>query len=958
MRKLIYLLVTLSACGITHAQQAKYWQQQADYKIAANLNDKENTLDGFETISYTNHSFDSLSFLWIHVWPNAFKNDKTAYSEQKLAQGDSKFYFSNIDDRGYINNLDFKVNGSSLVMEDHPQYIDIVKILLPKPLAPGDSVSIQTPFHIKIPRRFSRMGRDGQYYSFTQWYPKVAVYDKKGWHEMPYLEWGEYYNDFGNYDVSITLPSNYVVAATGMLHDTTEKAWMKQHNQSPFVATTNPKKKNLFVKPKQETVTTASSQQTKTLRYYANHVTDFAWFTSKDYIVKYDTISLNNRIIEAWNFVLPPDEKKWRNSMLFTKNSIRFYSSQAGDYPFAQVSVVGDPRRNYEGMEYPMVTILNTGFEPERELDIVIAHEIGHNWFQEILASNERDHAWMDEGMNTYIENKYRKYFYPKPLVPKSFIGKKLPADDNLFVLDQLYSSHTDLPMDAPSETYPFTAYNSAVYTKTGEWMEKLEKQIGTDSMKLLMHAYFSQWKLRHPYPGDFSNIAETFTGRSLREQFELIYKKGPLEKPSGRKTVVTGLFDFSNWKTKQFIGIAPAIGYNNYDKFEIGLSVHNYNIPANKFQFVATPMFATGSKQPVGYARVSYDFYPEGKLQKIQLYAGAARFNTDYGTGFDGGKVFKAFSKIAPGVYFEWKKKNAISPITKWADFRTYFIGEQQLEQKQKPAPADSEYYTAKTTSKTTIIPQLSLGIKADRELYPWDITLQVQQVQQIVRTSISANYFLNYNEEHEGVAIRFFFGKIFYTQTKTDLLRSQNSRYHFTMYAPNGEQDYTYSIPFAERNQSTEFIGRQISMRDGGFKYRSDYSSIQPGLNPNTADYFDNWLTAANFTIDIPRKINPLSALPFKVPLKIFADIGTSASPWQQNSDIPKFLYSIGLQLPLFKVINLYYPLIESEAFKEPNSVNDPFKAGGPNWWQKRLTFSIDLSPLKKAAQTLVNL
>src|SRR4029079_19118482 len=115
---------------------------------------------------------------------------------------------------------------------------------------------------------------------------------------------------------------------------------------------------------------------------------------------------------------------------------------------------------------------------------------------------------------------------------------------------------------------------------------------------------------------------------------------------------------------------------------------------------------------------------------------------------------------------------------------------------------------------------------------------------------------------------------------------------RYHFTMYGPNGVQDYTYSNAFAERNQSTSLLGRQIIIRDGGFKYRSDYSLVQPGLIETGVDFFDNWLSTANLEIDIPNKINPLSILPFNVPLKIFADVGTSASPWSAGSELPKFL------------------------------------------------------------------
>jgi hypothetical protein len=137
---------------------------------------------------------------------------------------------------------------------------------------------------------------------------------------------------------------------------------------------------------------------------------------------------------------------------------------------------------------------------------------------------------------------------------------------------------------------------------------------------------------------------------------------------------------------------------------------------------------------------------------------------------------------------------------------------------------------------------------------------------------------------------------------------------------------------------------------MRDGGFKYRSDYSSVVPGLKTNGADYFDNWIATLNATVDIPDKLNPLAFLPFAVNWKIFADVGTSASPWKAGSNAPRFLYSIGLQLPVLRYLQFYYPLIHSDAFNEPNSVNDPFRQGGPLWWQKRLTFSIDLESLNQ--------
>ena len=142
---------------------------------------------------------------------------------------------------------------------------------------------------------------------------------------------------------------------------------------------------------------------------------------------------------------------------------------------------------------------------------------------------------------------------------------------------------------------------------------------------------------------------------------------------------------------------------------------------------------------------------------------------------------------------------------------------------------------------------------------------------------------------------------------------------------------------------------------MRDGGFKYRSDYSSVVPGLRTNALDYFDNWMITLNSYIDIPNRFNPLGFLPIDIPLQLFADAGTSSSAWKAGNKDARFLYSVGLHLPLFKFIHVYYPVVHSKAFNEPNSVNDPFKPGGPSWWQRRLTFSIDAAALKNRLRAL---
>ncbi|HPG11570.1 MAG TPA: M1 family peptidase, partial [Chitinophagaceae bacterium] len=262
-----YLLLFLQITFLNLYSQENYWQQNVDYTIDVSLNDKEHSLTGFETITYTNNSPDTLKFIWFHLWPNAYKNDKTAFSDQLLENGSTRFYFSSKEEKGYINRLDFKVNNITASTEDHPEHIDIIKLILPSPLPPGQKAVITTPFHVKLPFNFSRGGHDGQSYQVTQWFPKPAVYDKNGWHPMPYLDQGEFYSEFGDFTVNITVPENYAVAATGELQNTDEKNWLASRANFTWESETQ-KQKNTYGQVKKVTTQfPVSASSRKTLQY-------------------------------------------------------------------------------------------------------------------------------------------------------------------------------------------------------------------------------------------------------------------------------------------------------------------------------------------------------------------------------------------------------------------------------------------------------------------------------------------------------------------------------------------------------------------------------------------------------------------------------------------------------------------------------------------------------------------
>ena len=930
---LTYCLLPFAYCQPSgKAQDDSYWQQQVNYKIDVTLNDVDNTLDGFVKMDYHNNSPDTLYFIWIHLWQNAFKNDKTAFTDQDLENGSTDFYFSNADKRGYINRLDFKVNGELAKTTDHPQHQDIVKLILPKPIAPNSTAKIETPFHLKLSYNFSRGGHADQSYQITQWYPKPAVYDRKGWHPMPYLDQGEFYAEFGNYEVQITLPDNYVVAATGNLQNASEVAWLK--SKKPFSREPKAKKQPKPGKKLIKEDAVPSSAKTKTLLYKQNNVHDFAWFADKTFSVKTDTLQLpSGKIISANAFYYSEHKENWTNSIAMIKRAILTKSIWLGEYPYHVVSVVDGG--NGGGMEYPTITLLDDGGS-EKMLDFVINHEVGHNWFQAILGTNERTHPWMDEGMNTYYDNRYSQQQYGTPnldiIQTKSkFINNRLPDDIQHMLLQTVIGVKKDQPIETVSEKLSAFNYNMVAYIKTGNWMKLLEDEFGKETFDKVMQQYYKRWQFKHPYPEDFKKLVEDVSGKNVDAIFALLNKKGDLKKSTLKKDIrFAPFFSFKETDKHNYIFASPAIGYNFYDKFMIGALVHNYTLPLTKFQFIVAPLYATRSKQLNGLGRLSYTFYPGENGQKFELAVAGATFSGDNFTDSTNTTHAQRFSKIVPSLKYVFANKNPRSSITRFIQWKTFLIKEQGL------------LFTRDTVNQVDVITyptesryvnQLQFVIENNRVLYPYKGALQVEQGEGFTRLAFTGNYFFNY-AKGGGIDVRLFAGKFFYLGDKTFIKQFETDRYHLNMTGPKGNEDYTYSNYFAGRNEFEKFSSQQIMIRDGGFKVRTDYLSNKIGKT-------DDWLVALNFSSTIPEMINPFAVLPFKLPIKVFADIGTYAEAWKKNAPTGRFVYDAGLQLSLFKnTVNIYVPLLYSKEYK------DYFKSTiiEKRFW-KNIAFSIDL-------------
>lgn len=508
MRKFLLLIVITQVSGQLLSQnlpksinQAK-WQQRVAYNINVILDDTLNQLKGFETIQYTNNSPNSLSEIYMHLWPNGYRNRNTAFARQHLENGKSDFYFSTQEQRGWIDSLHFMVGGKAVKWQLTPD-IDIAILTLNQAIEPGQTVEISTPFVVKIPGIFSRMGYDEGLFCITQWYPKPAVYDVNGWNPMPYLDQGEFYSEFGSFDVRITLPKNYVVAATGLVQDENEKLWWQ--NRSANASIEHP-----------------SLSASKTLRFLQDSVHDFAWFCSKEFKVAHSEVLLNNgKKVDTWLFAKTKNRDGKISGIEYINEAVTFYSEKVGNYPYALAQVVITPLKAGGGMEYPTITNCQS-------IDkTIIVHEVGHNWFYGILGSNERDYPWMDESLNTYYEGRNKRESKKNKSELSAQLSKKgfsiSPENFNQEELLFGYSCRKNIDQagNLYSVAYTDNNYGAIIYAKNPLAFGYLQSYLGDAIFDAMMHAYYENWKFKHPLPGDFRQHAEQFTGKNLSWFFD-----------------------------------------------------------------------------------------------------------------------------------------------------------------------------------------------------------------------------------------------------------------------------------------------------------------------------------------------------------------------------------------------------------------------------------------------------
>ena len=494
-----------------------YYQQKADYKIALSIDDKTQKLTGVETITYTNNSPDYLEFLWLQLDQNIYNQD----SESKLIEVEKMEDFKSIGDvkkRLFYYDGGFKIDAITTTSGQKMSYAinkTMLRINLSKPLAPHTSISFTVKWWYNINDRMAVGGRSGyEYfekdknylYTVAQFFPRMCVYsDVEGWQNKQFLGKGEFALPFGDYEVSITVPADHIVGATGELQNPSNVLTSEERNRfekakksdSPIIIITQ--------KEAEEKEKNPVSKQ-KTWVFKATNVRDFAFASSRKFIWDAQKVTVNGKDILAMSYYPKEGNPMWeRYSTKLVAHTVKTYSKYTVDYPYPVAISV---HSKWIGMEYPMICF--NGGRPEEDGTYseetkygmwgVIIHEVGHNFFPMIINSDERQWTWMDEGLNTFVQYLTEQEWergYPSRRGPAYLIADYMRGDKK-FISPIMTNSESIFQFGNNAYGKPATALNIL-----------RETIMGRELFDYAFKMYCERWKFKHPTPADFFRTME-----------------------------------------------------------------------------------------------------------------------------------------------------------------------------------------------------------------------------------------------------------------------------------------------------------------------------------------------------------------------------------------------------------------------------------------------------------------
>lgn len=479
-----------------------YWQQRVDHRIRASLDPATHRLTGSETIHYVNNSPHALPYLWLHVEQNicAPGSVTSQLDQPPLVFLGSVFDFSCQGFTGQPTMTSLTIAGRSPHKERHGTTL---RVDLDTPLASGDSLDIDIAWHFIVPPMgAARMGRDGDLHQVAQWYPRLAVYDDvRGWNHEPYIGAGEFYLEYGSFDVELTVPAEWIVAATGSLGNPDAVLTATQRRRlAAAVESAEP----MAIITAAEAADPAQSRPgtggTLTWRFRADSVRDFAFAAGPG--LRWDASGWDGILVQT---LYRPGATKWQEANRMSRHAIRAFSERWFRYPYPHATTVEGP---VEGMEYPMLTFVPDS--PTREdLHWVLAHEFGHQWFPMVVGSNERLYPWMDEGFNTFMD---------LDVAADYFRGTSYGDTIAVHPL-HLYAAHAVAGREQPLITRPVEVHDLfwTAYQKPALMLSLLRDEVmGRDRFEAAFREYIRAWAFRHPTPADFFRLMRDQSGMDL----------------------------------------------------------------------------------------------------------------------------------------------------------------------------------------------------------------------------------------------------------------------------------------------------------------------------------------------------------------------------------------------------------------------------------------------------------
>jgi hypothetical protein len=488
------LLITTLSLLAPVSVDAQRTEPIASYEIDVTLDPEAKTLTGHEAITYVNSTDEPIPDLVFHLYLNAFSGLDTVYMEET---GGS------LRDPGWMEIDEIRLgDGTPLSLEatgedaaKDPKRATLVRANLPRSVAPGESVEVNVDFHAKLPRVFARTGYAGDFFMVGQWFPKLGVWEEGAWNAHVFHANSEFYADFGTYDVAITLPAEYVTAGTGLPVETT-----------------------------------AHDDGTKTVRYHAEDVIDFAWAASPHF----EKASREVDGTEILYVYLPEHESTVERALDAAELAVTSFGDWYGRYPYERLTVVDvpDDGMGAGGMEYP--TLVTAGQAPGplamesfRMLELVIVHEVGHQWWQSMVAFNEAEEPWLDEGFTDYSATRAMAERYGSGRSILDLGGLEVGYLD---ARRAEYMSSPRVPMYGRAWDFRGQEYSIATYAKPVLALTTLEGVLGEETMLDLMRTFFQRYRFAHPTTEDFRAVAEEVAGQDLTWFFDgLVYGDGVL---------------------------------------------------------------------------------------------------------------------------------------------------------------------------------------------------------------------------------------------------------------------------------------------------------------------------------------------------------------------------------------------------------------------------------------------